>query len=454
MYYPPRPRSLPAVAALVRAVARGDGDLLSLLPAKAYRMPIGALGYSRRSIILINAPDLVRQIMTEKLDIYPKSDLMVDALEPLIGDSIFVSQGKTWRRQRLMVDPAFSLMRVNRGFDAMRAAVDDFEVVLDQRVEDGESVSLDMAMSHLTADIITRTVFSQPLKSDTSRDVFDAFTVFERSVAQVEIRRLIMDKAWTKSPQRDEVLEACRKIRQCLGRLLTEHQRAGGGSKDDIAGSFAAARDPETGEGFTRDELIDQLGVMFLAGHETTASVLTWVFFILATQPDEMRRVREEIDSVVGDGKVTFENTKGLTHIRNVFRETLRLYPPITFIPRVAAETTRLGGRRIKKGAMIIIAPWALHRNARYWTDPDAFDPDRFSPGREAEHPPGAYIPFGQGPRTCVGAAFATIEACLIIARLARRYDFQIPAPEKVRPVARLTTRPKHQIWMKVKHSD
>jgi cytochrome P450 len=428
----------------------GEGNLLSLLPAAAYRMKIGPLGYSRRSILIINEPEFVRAVLTDPTDIYPKNDLMVGALEPLVGDSIFVSSGPTWRRQRSMIDPAFSHMRLSRAFVSMSAAVDDYERLLDERAARDESFSLDLAMSHLTADIICRTVFSTGLESQVARDVFDAFTVFERTCAQVELRRLIFDAPWKKVPQHANVLAACERIRTHLGTLLDTHLDANAPNYDDIAAAVIAARDLDSGAGFTRKELLDQLGVMFLAGHETTASALTWAFFILATQKDVLARIRAEIATHVGDGPIEFEQVRRLAFTRNVFRETLRLYPPITFIPRVAREATRIGTTPIKKGAMIMIAPWVIQRHESYWRDPHAFDPDRFSPEREAEIVPGTYLPFGQGPRVCVGQAFATMEATLILARLARRFDFHVAQAERVRPVARLTTRPAEQISCRV----
>jgi cytochrome P450 len=449
VYIPPRPHSRAAVVALARAAFRGDGNLLNLLPAEAYRMPIGRLGYSRRSTIIVNQPELVRQVLLDPEGIFPKSDLMVAALDPLIGDSIFVSSGATWRRQRQMIDPALSMMRVNRAFPAMEAGCAACEATLDASAATGAPFSLDLMMSHLTADIICRTVFSTSLETRTAHDVFDAFTLFERSVAQVSIRRLIMDKAWTQVPQQPAVLEACRTIRAHLGDLLDTHLAAGA-SFDDIAANVIAARDEAGGQAFTREELIDQLGVLFLAGHETSASALTWVFYILAARPELVARLRAEITDVAGEEEIGFEHTKRLTFIRNVFRETLRLYPPITFLPRVANQATRIGDWPVKRGALIMVAPWTLHRHAAYWRNPDAFDADRFLPEREPELTPGAYIPFGIGPRICAGAAFATIEAVLLIARLFRRFDFRIEPGQDVRPAARLTTRPVEQIRVTV----
>ncbi|MEL7452616.1 MAG: cytochrome P450, partial [Pseudomonadota bacterium] len=303
------------------------------------------------------------------------------------------------------------------------------------------------------ADIICRTVFSVSLDTDVAKDVFDDFLVFERGVAQVKIWRLIVDPAWTKIQQDQDVKSACNRIREHLGTLLDTHLENTGKAFDDIASAVIDARDTETGKGFTREELIDQLGVFFLAGHETTASVLTWVFYILATRPEILARVREEVRDITNDGPVTFDLAKRLTFVRSVFKETLRLYPPITFMPRIAMHAGRIGKFKVKQGALIMIAPWTIHRHHAYWQAPDAFDPDRFMPGREDEILPGTYIPFGLGPHTCVGAGFATIEAALIIARLARRFDFEVANSAQIRPAARLTTRPAEQIIVRAQHS-
>ena len=454
-YTPPKPDTRSAIAALMRAALHGDGDLLSLLPTSAYRVPIGPLGYSRRQILIVNQPDLVRHVLLDPEGIFPKSDLMVSALAPLIGDSIFVSSGATWQRQRRLIDPALSMMRVNRAYPAMQAGAQACEAQLAAHARNGTMFSLDLAMSHLTADIICRTVFSTGLDTHAAHEVFSAFTVFERSVAQVEIRRLIMDRAWTQVPQRQAVLDACALIRRHLGDLLDTHLGADAARFDDIAAAVAQARDDTDGlmsnsGAFTREELIDQLGVLFLAGHETSASAMTWVFFILASQPHLVARLRREVAEVAGSGPIGFEHTKNLPTVRNIFRETLRLYPPITFLPRVATAPTQLASFRVRRGALVMVSPWVLHRHEQYWRDPNVFDPDRFMPGREPEMTPGAFIPFGLGPRVCAGAAFATTEAILLIARLFRAFDFHIDHPERVRPAARLTTRPTRQVMCRV----
>ena len=454
MYRPPAPTPMTPLRSLLRVIRQGDGDLLSLVPIDAYEKPYTYLGYSRRSILLVNDPTIARDILTDPLEIFPKNDLMVGALEPLVGDSIFVSSGERWRRQRAMIDPAFSGLRINTAYSSMQQAVDDYEAELDRRSGDGESFSLDHAMSELTADVICRTIFSRSLESQTARDVCDSFTEFESSVASVNLWQLIAGKPWADVKQPDAVLDACARIRRYIGDLVDPRLDGSQPAADDIVAAVIDARDAESGKGFTREELIDQIGVFFLAGHETTASVLTWAFFILATRPELLRRLREEVDDVAGDGAVSIQDVKQLGFVRNVFRETLRLYPPITFIPRVAAEATRIGEFRVKKGAMIMVSPWTAHRNALLWRHADRFDPDRFDAASGRSDDRGVLMSFGLGPRVCVGAAFATIESGLILARLARRYDFIVENADAVRPVARLTTRPATDIRVRVERRD
>ncbi len=440
-YIPPRPAPLPATLSLLRVIWQREGDLLTLLPANAYRVEAGWLGWSRRSILIVNEPATVRHLLADPDGIFPKNDLMTGAVEPLIGDSIFVSSGATWRRQRRMVAPAFGSLHLAKAFAAMDEAVDAREAALDAAAAVGETVSLDLTMSWLTADVICRTVFSAPLAPGVAEDVYDDFKVFERSAAHVELKRLILSPAFDDIPQHPHVLEACARIRRHLGAMVDPHL-ADGAAFDDIASAVIAARDPETGSPFTREELIDQLGVFFLAGHETSASALTWAFFIAATRPEALARIREEVDAVCGDGPVEFEHMPRLTYLKNFFREVLRLYPPITFIPRVALKGTEILGHKVKRGTMVMIAPWTIHRHRLYWEAPETFDPDRWLPERAGELTKDAYIPFGIGPRVCVGAAFASMEAALILARLLRRYDFDVQDADAVRPAARLTTRP------------
>lgn len=440
-FAPPYPAPRSALTSLLRVLWHGDGNLLELLPGAAYRFDVGNLGYSRRSTVLFNDPALIEEILRDDGSRFPKSDLMVNALEPLIGGSIFVTDGEVWRRQRAMIDPAFSHMRVGHAFTAMQASVRDHIVHWHEYAANAERFPLDLAMSHLTADVICRTTFSLPLSSQVALEVFEDFTEFERSVAQVDIFRLIFQPAWSESPQTPAVLAACSRIRRHVGDLVDTHLDAPG-AYSDIATDVIAARDAQTNAPFSRDQLIDQLGVFFLAGHETSASALTWAFYLLASQPQWADRLRREIREVAGSGDLEFAHIRQLPLTRAFFKEVLRLYPPITFLPRVAMSDCQVGRRKLRRGALVMISPWTLHRHRRYWEEPHLFKPERFFPEHAEAIKPGSYIPFGQGPHTCIGAGFAQAEAMLIIAELIRRFAIELAPQQNIRPAARLTTRP------------
>ncbi len=441
LYRPPAPVPTTPVRALLRGMMSRGRDLLSLMPEEAYRSRVSVIGRTRRKIVLVNDPALVRALLTEQAEAYPKNDLMVGALAPLVGDGVFVSEGDKWRRHRRMIEPAFSHMHVGRAFQSMEASVDDYQTRLDELAESGDVFSLEQAMSHLTADVISRTVFSQSLRSRAAREIFEAFARFQDSVANVQIFRLWLGRPWAEVRQPPAAVAAAQQIRRYVDALIEARLAGGGGPGHDIADAVIAARDPESGRPFSREELIDQIGVFFLAGHETTAGALAWAFFILSQCPTVVARMRAEVESVAGQEPIGFERAKKLVLVRSVFRETLRLYPPLAFIPRVALEAGRIGEVSVPRGAMVMISPWIMHRHRDLWRNPDRFDPDRFLPEREAELTPNAYLPFGLGHRVCVGSAFATLEAILIVARLVRRYEIETVNLEQVRPVTRLTTR-------------
>ncbi|MEL6196976.1 MAG: cytochrome P450 [Pseudomonadota bacterium] len=449
LYRPPAPYPVSPHRALWRAIVNFRRDLITLLPGEAYRELDFKLGVSRRSIFLLNDPETVRRAMNEDRPLYPKNDLMVGALVPVVGDGLFISEGQSWERHRRMIDPAFAHMRINRAFGHMAAAVSDAEPRLDAAAAEGRVLSLEEEMSGLTADIVFRTIFSQRLDGGTAARVFEAFARYQNAVANVSLRHLLLSPAWTEVRQPAAALAAAAEIRTLVGGMI-ERRRAMTEMPDDIATDIVRARDPESGEGFTEVEMLDQISTFFMAGHETTASVLTWALFILSQQPATVAAMRQEIAEAAGDGPIPASAVKRLTLTRNVFREALRLYPPVTFLARVAAADTEIGGLEIPKGAMVLICPWTMHRHEALWTAPDRFDPDRFTPAREAEILPGSYIPFGQGPRLCVGIAFAMMEAVLILAAWVRRYDIETLAPERVRPVARLTTRPARDIRIRL----
>lgn len=441
LYRPPAPIPSSPVRALITGMVRPERDMISLMPEVAYNTMVSEVGWTRRKIILVNDPELVQSILTAEAGHYPKSDLMAGALAPLVRDSVFVSSGETWERQRRMIAPAFSHMRLGNAFSAMLESVDRYQEQFDQHAVSGDVFSLEEMMSHLTADVMCRTVFSRALSAGPAQSVYNAFAEFQNSVANVRVFRLWLGRAFADVRQPEAVIRSAAEMRRQIGIMIDDRIADDRDGISDIAGDIIAAIDEADGSAFSRDELIDQIGVFFLAGHETTAGALAWSLFILAHQPEAVKRIREEVLRMGGASALDINAVKRLEFTKAVFKETLRLYPPLSFIPRVAIRAGQVKNIRFPKGAMMLISPWLLHRHRLLWRDPDRFDPDRFIGDREKTIQPGAYIPFGMGPRVCIGAAFALLEATLILARVVCRYDISIERAETVQPAARLTTR-------------
>lgn len=444
-YRPPAPKPKSLAGAFASALF-GARDVLSLLPASAYETFIGRAPSGKRPIFIVNHPHLVRRVLVENVANYPKSDLMVGALSPLVGDGMFISGGETWARQRAMIDPAFAHMRIKTAFAQMAEAVGAFESRLDAAA--AEPRVLDEEMTRLTADIVFRTIFSEPIEGEHANIVFHAFAEFQNNVPQIERDAVLETEPWQKIETPARVLEMCAVIRERLG-MMIDRRLESGERRADIAGDVIAARDPDTGDAFTREELIDQIAVFFLAGHETSASALTWALFVLSQTPEALTRIREEVAAVAGDGPILFQHVRALGFTRNVFREVLRLYPPVSFITRIALEDDEIGGQAIPSGSLVVVSPWLIHRHRKFWRRPEIFDPDRFLPGRQTKISTLAYLPFGLGPRVCSGASFATTESVLIMASVARRYEIETLNPGRVAPVGKLTTRPKEPIRMR-----
>lgn len=441
VFRPPAPLPASPLRALVSSIIAPDRDLLTLMPEPAYRMRIGRLGHTRRGIVLVNDPVLVRDVLVDRVDLFAKNDLFTGALAPLIGDGMFIAQGRHWRRQRAMIEPAFRHLHMGRAFDRMKAAI----AACEERLAGfaGAPVRLEAEMSRLTADIIYRVIFSEGLDGNAASAMFEAFARFQAHVANVRVRQFLFGKPFAPVPQPRAARDAALAIRSHLAARI-DQRLASGEARDDLLGAIVAARDPDDGSPFTRTEMIDQIAVFFLAGHETTASTLTWLFLMISQDAVLEDDLREEARKV-GNGGFRAGDMKRLVVTRAAIQETLRLYPPGAFLPRVALEDTEVGGHPLKRGTMVLISPWIIHRHRDWWDAPDMFRHARFAP--DAPKPvPGSYLPFGLGARACIGGAFATAEAQLVTSSLLSRFAIFVDAAASVRPAVHLTLRPRHPV--------
>jgi cytochrome P450 len=402
---------------------------------------------------MVNEPALVKQVLDTQADAFPKSNLLGEALKPLLGESIFTTSGDQWRKQRTMMDPAFAQARLNVAFPVMQAAVADMLTRL-SALPDGAEYDLEVEMTHVTADIIFRTIFSVPMAQADAKRIFTEFASFQ-AIAPRLLMPTIYGLRWLVWPW--DVWRSRRAaltIRHLLGQLIRprfDAQRTGQLTETtDILQSFLDAKDEATGKGFDFEELLDQVAMLFLAGHETSASALTWATYLMANAPQVQERMHKEVVSHVADRQPALADMRHLELVRNVFRESLRLFPPVGFMARQSASACPMGKKNIEKGATVVVSPWLIQRHHALWDEPDAFNPDRYDNDASRESLKQAYLPFGMGQRVCMGAAFALQEATLILASLVREYRISALPDHEPQPVGRLTIRSANGVRLKL----
>ena len=450
---PVYPVPQPYTANVLRRLRRGLGSWFSLLNEWDFRVPLGRIEVMGRPLFLVNDPPLVRQVLVDQVERFPKHPLTLWLLQPLIGHAIFSVNGAEWARQRRLVDQAFQVAQLRRVFPQMRGAV---EALLERLERFGEGpVEMEAEMTLVTADVIVRTILSRPLEAAEAADILQAFQRYQRRAGQALVLRLLQLPA----PLLQRYLgRHARTIRTWISAVIEERLAAPAGSEppDDLLQALLEAQDPETGSRFSAEELVDQVCFLFLAGHETSASALGMACYLLAQFPEAQQRLRLEVQAALAgqERPLGFDDLRLLPYGTALFNETLRLYPPVSFFIREATADGQLGQSRCPMGALLTLSPWVIQRHEQHWSDPNAFRPERFLAGsataQERAWARDAWLPFGLGPRKCPGAAFALQEALLVLAELVRRQRL-LPEPGH-RPdlVGRLTLRSRNGIQLRL----
>lgn len=452
LYRPPAPTPVGLKSIFLRVFTSKKSDILHYIPEKAFNIFMGKAPFtSKRAIYLVNDPNMIRHVMVDQVDDYPKSDLVTDSLMPLVGDSIFTVSGEQWKRQNRMIDQVFAKLRLKVVFETMQASIRDYIEKLDQKV--GGIVNLDEEMAYITADVIFRTMFSKPIENGDANTIFREFNIYQESLPHMTGKIVFRAAAHSKTKIPKRGMDACAKIRDIIAAIVDE-RLSGNVKEDDICQIIIECRDPETGGGFTREEIINQIAFFFLAGHETSASALTWALLCLSQSPQDEAALYNEVQAQAGDDEISYEAVGRMKFTSAVFKETLRLYPPVAFITRYALKEDKLRSFNIKPDDMIIIAPWVVQRHRKYWENPDHFDPSRFIKNRAGGAPNGTWIPFSVGQRVCTGAAFANAESALVLGSITRRYKLTPLEVDKITPVSRLTLRPKERLKVKLEFRD
>jgi len=443
---PPKPPSRPEKVSLWRYLRLFRQDILSAQPAKLYRAWMAEFKTPFFRSYMINDPTLIKRVLNERPDDFPKSDRIGAGLRPLLGNSVFLTNGETWKKQRRIIDPAFEGGRLRDTFPAMWAA-GEASVARMAVLADGTPQEVEAETSHAAADVIFRTLFSIPIEDEVATRVFSEFRSYQRTQPILNLAAFIKGPAWMPRLFRSETKSTARAIRALITGMTSARLDAikSGDAPDDLATKIMTTADPETGDLFTVDEMVDQVAIFFLAGHETSASALAWTLYLLALYPEWQDKLADEAATLTND----FSAVSKLRQTRDVFRETLRLYPPVPMMVRETTCPETFRERAVKPGAQVVLSPWHLHRQERLWDNPDGFDPTRWGTENGKSCARDAYMPFSSGPRVCTGAGFAMIEGVLLLAMLIRAFRFEVVDGRIPEPVAHLTVRSKDGIWLR-----
>lgn len=455
MTLPPKPPARPGKVSLWRYAKLFRNDILSAQPARLYRAWMAEFRTPFFRSFMCNDPELVELILKGRPDDFPKSDRIREGLAPLLGNSVFITNGETWKRQRRIIDPAFEGGRLRDTFPAMWDAGVAAVARLEARA-DGSPLEIEAETSHMAADVIFRTLFSIPIENETAGAVFSRFKDHQRSSPVMNLGALLPLPKWFPRFHNRETRETARDIRALITQLTATRMAEieAGCAPDDLATKIMTTADPETGARFDTEEMVDQVAIFFLAGHETSASALAWSLYLLAMFPDWQERVAEEAGVAFEPEKIYFSTLSKLKITRDVFRESMRLYPPVPMMVREAACPEHFRDRDVPKGSQIVLSPWHSHRHERMWDRPHEFDPSRFGTAEGKASMRKAYFPFSAGQRVCPGSGFAMAEGALLLAMLVRAFRFELVEGREAMPVAHLTVRGKDGIWLKLTRRD
>lgn len=412
----------------------------------SYRMKMGKIQFFKLKLFMVNQLELVKKILVQSPYDFPKHTFLGKLLEPLLGESIFTTNGEKWAKQRDMVMPAFKNARVDLIFDRMQAAVSVLMTRLAQH-KPGSVIDIDHEMTLVTADIIFRTIMSTNLDSEDAQIILDAFVRFQARSTKHTIMRVFFGSfdSWLMRFIDRKRREDAQIIRAAVSRIIAkryDEKEDLDAPQDDILSALFKAEDPDTGKPFEMKEVIDQVIMLFLAGHETSAAALSWTIYLLAISPDEQEKAFQEVSKIVSlGGEINLSQIKEMKVVEYAFMEALRLYPPIGFFVRESVQPVCLRDKMIQPGDPIIISPWLIHRHEDFWEKPHEFCPMRFDKSKGKKIRNYAYLPFSLGPRQCIGMAFATREAMLVLATLLRTYRFDLAPGFEPEPVGRISIR-------------
>ncbi|MCB8821322.1 cytochrome P450 [Microvirga rosea] len=447
----PQPRSEPmGLLSFLLAVRRNP---LTTWMDRHFEEPViagdGVLG----RMTVVNDPTIIRHVLLDNAANYRKDDLQLRVLAPGLGRGLLTVEGEDWKLQRRTLAPLFTPRTVASFFPAMVEATDRL-VRRWQRRPDGRIVDASVEMTRITLDVLERTIFTQGVAWDPDA-LAGAISRYFEGIGRVDPIDIFGFPSWVPRIGRLRARPAIRFFDELVNELVDARKALiarGDPAPQDLLTLLLRASDPETGRGLSDEDVRANIVTFIGAGHETTANALSWSIYLLSQDPASRARIEEEVDRVLGDGPFLFEHLDKLVFTRAVLDETLRLYPPAPYLSRAAIKDDKIGSLDIPAGSVVTVAPYVLHRHRRLWDEPDAFNPERFMPEKRDRIDRFAYLPFGAGPRVCIGASFALQEATIVLASIVRAVRLDLVDGHEVKPLHRITLRPEGGLPMRLTH--
>jgi cytochrome P450 len=392
-------------------------------------------------LFMLNHPDLIEQVMVTEHRNFTKS-VGLRRSRVLFGNGLLTSEGAFWRRQRKLVQPAFHRERIAAYAQSMVEITQHYL----QDWEEGQTRDIHADMMRLTLNIAVKTLFGAEVTA--GEQVANAMEVGQNAFSRW-IPYLVMLPNWIPTPSTPRLSQAIRQLDQVVYGLI-HARRASGEDKGDLLAMLLRAQDEDDGTVMTDQQLRDEILTLFLAGHETTALVLTWTFYLLAQHPEVEARLHAELQGVLNGRAPHIEDRPQLKYTEQIILESMRLYPPAWSIGREAVQACEIGGYTLPAHATVMMSPYVMHRDARYFPDPDTFDPDRWAGDAASHLPRYAYFPFGGGPRICIGNTFAMLESILVLATISAQFRLRLAQEHPVIPQPSFTLRPQDGIRMQL----
>lgn len=440
-YRPPAPAPQPKPLGIRGLISTLKRNPLECWAKEHFEQPIVVGGLPFWNVLLVHEPRAIRHVLLDNASNYQKDSIQRRVLSAGLGDGLLSAENERWRMQRRTVAPIFARKTIMDFAPAMLGAAD--ALAARWRRHDGAVVDVAAEMSRLTLDVLERTIFSDGFGRD-AEEIRAAMSTYFNTIGKIDPLDLIGLPPSVPRLSHLRVRSTLRFFETAVDAIIATRRariaEKSGDNADDILTLLLAALDPDTGERMSEAEVRSNILTFIAAGHETTANTITWSLFLLSQSPEWRARVEAEARCELGGPAVGVADR--LVETRAAIDEAIRLYPPIAAISRVAMGEDEIGGQRVKRGTMIVIAPYVLHRHRAHWRDPDAFDPGRFLGPARNDIDRFAYIPFGAGARTCIGSAFALQEATLILATIMKNFDVKLAPDKQVWPLLRVTLRP------------